>query len=373
MAGDTAHSTEPQPVVLVTSGRSLMGYLVIQEELQKGHKVIAVSSENIADRDEYAHIPLDGEQQGEITWIKMDSRAEGQDVDAWRQVIAQHGITRIAECSGVFNAKPPRLNAINRDAPLALARAAAESGQVERYVQLTMNQKDTVPNNRVLESFQERVEAMRADPVIMDRLNWVDIATGHFYSTKLGSSFLPHHIMAAAMPAGFNLTPDTVMQPINAEDLARGVSNLLANDTARGQTIRAFGPEEVRHNEILHVIRRGLGLPEEMPKVTIPHVLARKLGQTAALFSLNIPGWSIFPGMSGDSVDMSLHDEKGDPRPFMEAAGLERLQTVEESYHAEREPLLAHLKERNLLQLLTEGGKWSVRTAPNLRSGEIER
>ena len=211
----------------------------------------------------------------DIDWIACDFNRD-DDVSGWRERL--RGIDAVVNCVGVLqDTRKDDAARIHGDATIALFQACQEEG-VGRIVHVSaISAEEDVPS-RYAQSKARADAALAA----LD-LDWIIvkpslvIGRGAFGGTALmrGLAGLPF-VLPLPGPAMERF------QPIAADDLARGIANLLMGEGPVRTTLFACGPQAASIRDILQALRAWLGFPKARV-VVIPVPVLRVLLQLGDL------------------------------------------------------------------------------------------
>ena len=245
--------------VLVVGALGFIGRYIVAALQARGHVVIA------AVRDSRR-----GELDPALQSLACDLQ---RDVDPAIWLPRLQGIDAVVNAAGLLKGDENILDAVHRQTPLALARAAAELG-VRRFVQISAlgNPRDA---EFVASKHRGDADLMACDlPVTILRPSLVYSLTGSYGGSSL--------LRALAAAPGLMPVPGLgrqLIQPLHARDLAAIVVAALQepeHDQA-AQIVNVVGPEQLTLVHFLRGLRGWLRLPKA-PILPLPMSLLRVAG-----------------------------------------------------------------------------------------------
>ena len=270
-------------------GRELFAALVA-----RGHSVVP------AVRDPARAPPF-----GSETPMAIDMNRDTS-VQAW--VPRLEAIDAVVNCAGILQGSARQsIEAIHREAPIALFRACAEAG-VRRVVQVSAISATAQAGTQYASTKLAADDYLRSTS-----LEWVVLrpslvhARGAFGGTALLRAM-------AALPFAVPLPGDGAQrfQPIHASDLASTVILALESDRLVHKTVDPVGPEALTLREILADYRRWLGFgPAKFAPMRASVVrLACRLGDLVG------------GPLNSTSLAQLSHGNTGDAESFVRATGI---------------------------------------------------
>lgn len=246
--------------VLVTGALGFIGRHIVAALRERGHAVVAAV--RAGRRNEVA----DG-----VETVDCDLE---RDIDPAIWLPRLTGVDAVVNAAGVLKATPERFEAIHAQAPLALARAAAELG-LRRFVQVSA--LGDPRDGGFVASKQRGDDALLGCglPVTVLRPSLVYALAGSY-----GGSSLLRALAAAPLLLPVPGRGRQAVAPLHARDLAALV--VAALESAPGEHAVdgihiAVGPEVLTLADYLRALRRWLGLPWA-PLLPVPMPLLRLAG-----------------------------------------------------------------------------------------------
>lgn len=243
--------------VLVTGALGFLGRQIVAALRERGHEVLAA-----------VRAGRGGEVPEGIESLDCDLERD-LDPAVWLPRLA--GIDAVVNAAGVLKASPARFEAIHAQAPLALARAAAELG-LRRFVQISAL-GDPRDGEFVASKHRGDTALLGCDlPVSVLRPSLVYALAGSYGGSSL--------LRALAAAPGLLPVPGLGRQsvaPLHARDLAALVIAALEADPADagiGGVHEVVGPESMTVADYLRALRRWLGLPRA-PLLPVPMAALR--------------------------------------------------------------------------------------------------
>lgn len=279
--------------VLVIGGYGLIGGYVVSELLSKGHDVVG-AGRRISDAQR--RFPR-------VRWVVADLASLPS--EAWDPLLT--GVDAIVNCAGALQDSPSdNLRAVHVTGLVALADAAKRVG-VGRLIHISAagmaEGSDAFGRTKV-----EAEQALRSRDI-----DWTVLRPGLVLApAAFGGSALLRGLAAfpLAIPAVY---PDSLIQVVDARDLAHAVAAALEPAAPRRVTVDLVAEPRYRLAEILIALRGWLGLGAARI-VAVPPVIARVAGALAD--ALAWLGWrspmrttaisQLRQGVRGDAVDAGL-------------------------------------------------------------------
>lgn len=205
-----------------------------------------------------------------------------QDTDpaVWRQRLQTQRIDVVINCVGILqDGNSQQMQAIHRDAPIALFKACQQAG-VKRVLQISAlgaGESDT--------AYAQTKQAADEFLLSMDSLSRLVIrpsvvfASGAYGGTALfrGLSALP-----GVIPLVGN--GEQKMAPIALTDLANAICHYIESPERSGEIIYAVGPEQISLKNLLALIRQWLGLGRAR-FISIPTAIIKPITKCLSVFS----------------------------------------------------------------------------------------
>eukprot|EP00462_Mataza_sp_D1_P001732 CAMPEP_0175097074 /NCGR_PEP_ID=MMETSP0086_2-20121207/5084_1 /TAXON_ID=136419 /ORGANISM="Unknown Unknown, Strain D1" /LENGTH=293 /DNA_ID=CAMNT_0016370543 /DNA_START=248 /DNA_END=1129 /DNA_ORIENTATION=+ len=177
-----------------------------------------------------------------------------------------------------------------------IAKAAAEAGNVDRFIHVSAHGADLNSPSEFLRSKAKGEEVVRdffPDAIIFRPTQMF----GH------EDKFLNRYAYFMNLAAGVPLVDaEQKVQPVFVQDVAQAIVNSIAYSDAPGKVYTLGGPKQYTYTELLEMISSETVRPDMFP-IPLPHPVARVLGQIAEK-ALPIK-WRL---LSADLADQMLCD-----------------------------------------------------------------
>lgn len=277
--------------ILLTGASGFIGAHLLRTLHAQGHAVIAcVRHPQRAQRlfPEASYIPCDFSRDTEVAhWLP---RLAGIDV-----VINAVGIIR--------ETRTQHFDALHRDAPIALFRAAAQCG-VKKVVQISALGADAGAHS------QYHLSKRAADEVLATLdLDWTILRPSLVYGAGAKSAAL-FRAMAALPLAPLVGDGSQPVQPIHVDDLTRVVVQAVEGGSLRRQHLELVGPSPITMRQLLAAQRQWLdgGTLRPLP---IPYPLALRLAK--------VGGFLGSTPIDSEAVEMLQRGNTADVTPMIAA------------------------------------------------------
>lgn len=232
--------------VLVVGALGFIGRQIVSALLTDGHQVVAAVRRSRRD-----------ELPDAVTVVDCDLKCD-LDPAIWLPRLS--GVDGVVNAGGLLKGDDALLDAVHRQAPLALARAAAESG-ITRFVQISALGEPR--DGAFIASKHAGDQALLAAglPVIVLRPSLVYAFAGSY-----GGSSLLRALAAAPWLIPVPGFGGQLVQPLHVNDLAEIVVAALtlpvAESGAGDRIYSVVGPEQMPIAQFLRGLRRWLRLPD---------------------------------------------------------------------------------------------------------------
>lgn len=245
--------------VLVTGALGFIGRQIVATLLVHGHQVVAA-----------VRAQRRGELPDAVVALDCDM-ARDLDPAIWLPRLA--GVDAIVNAAGLLNGDPELLDAVHRQAPLALARAAAELG-IRHFVQISALGEPGDGNFIASKHAGDQALLAAGLPVTVLRPSLVYAFAGSY-----GGSSLLRALAAAPWLIPVPGRGRQPVQPLHVRDLADiVVAALTRAETDLAEPVyNVVGPELMPISQFLRGLRRWLRLPGA-PLLPVPIWLLRIAG-----------------------------------------------------------------------------------------------
>ncbi|MFZ6767588.1 SDR family oxidoreductase [Undibacterium sp. Di26W] len=249
--------------------------------------------------------------------------AHDTDPAIWETRLRQLGqIDVVINAVGILNETDGlRFDAVHRDAPIALFRAAAKCG-VKSVVQISaLGGRQEAEHPEIMTGYMRSKRA--ADSMLMDSgLTYLVLRPSLVVGVDGGSS--QFFRMLASLPVlGLPGRGEQQVQPVHMDDLCSAINIWLANENRSNQVLNAVGPQAMSYRRMLEIYRQTMGMPAQT-MFSIPMSVMRVTARLATL----LPQKTLAP----DSLNMLEQDNVADAQPF--AAHLHRPAQSHEDWFA---------------------------------------
>ncbi|MBC3919712.1 SDR family oxidoreductase [Undibacterium sp. CY18W] len=249
--------------------------------------------------------------------------AHDTDPAIWETRLRQLGqVDVVINAVGILNETSRlRFDAIHRDAPVALFRAAEKCG-VKSVVQISaLGGRQEAEHPDIMTGYMQSKRA--ADNMLMESgLTYLVLRPSLVVGVDGGSSQL-FRILASLPVLGLPGRGEQQVQPVHMDDLCTAINIWLANATRSNLVLNAVGPQAMSYRRMLEIYRQAMGMPAQT-MFPIPMSVMRVSARLATL----LPQTTLTP----DSLDMLEQDNVADAQPF--AAHLHRPAISHEDWFA---------------------------------------
>ena len=221
---------------------------------------------------------------------------------------ALEGCTRVAHLAGILKeTRTSRYVDAHERATAALARAAEHAG-VRRIVYLSILGAAPDSRNACLAS-KGRAERILREGKVPSTVLRVPMVLGPGEIAAFALRARARARVAWLVRGGASLE-----QPLDAEDLVRGIARALEDPSGAHRTLDLVGPESLPRRELL---ARAASLLGTRPRVVpIPYAVARLAARVFEALSAS-------PPLTRAMLGVLEHDDRSDPAPACRALGLE--------------------------------------------------
>ncbi|NOU04645.1 MAG: SDR family oxidoreductase [Hyphomicrobiaceae bacterium] len=252
--------------VLVLGAYGVIGTRVCGALIDQGHEVVGLGRS----------IARAQRRLPRVKWIAHDLR-QLVTVDAWHGVLVGQRFDAAVNAAGVLqDGAQDDVRAVQEAAMLALFAACDDAG-IKRFVQISATRAGDAASTDFMRTKGRADEALRGST-----LDWVILRPGLVVATDAYGGTALLRALAALPVVTVLAYPESRMQTVDVDDVARAVVRAVGGDVPTRQTYDLVEADSHSLRQVVGAFRAWLGLAPQRV-IVVPDVVARFAGRLADL------------------------------------------------------------------------------------------